>query len=205
MRKAIIIGLTGQTGAGKTTAADMLRKFGYGIVDADRTAARVTEKGSPVLEALASNFGQDIKRADGTLDRKLLAERAFADEKHTKLLNDITHPEIVRLIMKKVEGKFRYGFEGVVIDAPQLFESGLSSECSLIISVTAPESVRLKRIMERDGMTEEDAEKRMHAQLSEDFFKEHSDIIIINDGSTEYLHEQMTQAARIIEARISGE
>ncbi len=104
MRKAIVIGLTGQTGAGKTTVADGLRHFGYQVIKADEIARLVTEKGSPVLQELAAVFGKDILKEDGTLDRALLAERAFATPEETKLLNGVTHPEILRLINKKING-----------------------------------------------------------------------------------------------------
>ena len=87
MRKAIVIGLTGQTGAGKTTVAEGLRHFGYQVIKADEIARLVTEKGSPVLQELAAVFGKDILKEDGTLDRALLAERAFATPEETKLLN----------------------------------------------------------------------------------------------------------------------
>ncbi len=121
MRKAIVIGLTGQTGAGKTTVADGLRHFGYQVIKADEIARLVTEKGSPVLQELAAVFGKDILKEDGTLDRALLAERAFATPEETKLLNGVTHPEILRLINKKINGAFFDGYEGVILDASQLF------------------------------------------------------------------------------------
>ncbi|MBQ1370252.1 MAG: dephospho-CoA kinase, partial [Clostridia bacterium] len=139
MRKAIVIGLTGQTGAGKTTVADGLRHFGYQVIKADEIARLVTEKGSPVLQELAAVFGQDILKEDGTLDRALLAERAFATPEETKLLNGVTHPEILRLINKKINGAFFDGYEGVILDASQLFESGLNERCTLVVSVVAPE------------------------------------------------------------------
>jgi len=205
MRKAIVVGLTGQTGAGKSTVSSMLEKFGYGIVDADEVSRLVTEKGSPVLFGLQGAFGTDVVDDDGNLNRKLLAERAFADAESTKKLNDLLHPEILRLIRKKVNGKFYSGYEGVVIDAPQLFESGLNKECTVILSVTAPEEDRLVRIMERDGLTEEEARLRMGAQLDETFFRENSDIVIENTGSTEALHGQVTRAVQILEEVISGE
>ena len=205
MRKAVIVGLTGQTGAGKSTVAAMLERFGYSIVDADRIARTVTEKGSPVMRLLTDAFGADILAEDGTLRRDVLAARAFSSPENTRKLNDITHPEICRLIMDKVDGRFLMGYEGVIVDAPQLFESGLSSKCTLVLSVTAREDIRLRRIMERDGIPEDEARLRMQAQLPESFFLEHSDIVLENNGSAESLHQQVTQAAQIIEEYISGE
>lgn len=205
MRKAIVIGLTGQTGAGKTTVAEGLRHFGYQIIKADEVARLVTEQGSPVLTSLAFTFGADILKEDGSLNRALLAERAFASPEQTKKLNEITHPEILRLINKKVNGAFFDGYEGVVLDASQLFESGLNERCSLVVSVVAPEDVRLRRIMERDHLTEEKARLRMNAQYPEEFFRTHSDYIIENTGTAEELKLQLRQLAGLFEQHISGE
>lgn len=205
MRKAIVIGLTGQTGAGKTTVAEGLRHFGYQVIRADDIARLVTEKGSPVLEKLALVFGKDILKEDGTLDRALLAERAFASPEETSLLNGITHPEILRLINKKINGAFFDGYEGVIVDASQLFESGLNERCTLVVSVVAPEDVRLSRIMARDGISEERARQRMAAQLPEDYFRTHSNYVLENTGTEEDLRLQLRQLAAILEEHIAGE
>ena len=204
MRRAITVGLTGQTGAGKTTVAEKLKKYGYSVIDADKIAALVTEKGSPILPKLAEAFGADVLNSDGTLNRKLLAERAFASPDRTLLLNDITHPEIVRLILKKINGEFWNGYEAVLLDAPQLFESRLNEKCNLIISVTAPEEVRIARIMQRDGIDECAARQRISVQKTEQFFMDNSDILIENDGNEENLNDKVLYAARMIESRISG-
>lgn len=205
MRRAIIIGLTGQTGAGKTTVAEGLRHFGYQVIRADEIARLVTEKGSPVLQELAAVFGDDILTEDGHLDRAMLADRAFASPEETKLLNTITHPEIARLIDKKIDGAFFDGYEGVVLDASQLFESGLNERCTLVVSVVAPEDVRLRRIVERDGISEEKARLRMAAQLPEEFFRTHSNYVLENTGTEEDLKLQLRRLAAIFEQYISGE
>jgi len=205
MRKAIVVGLTGQTGAGKSTVADMFSRFGFAVIDSDVIARAVTDRGSPVLKDLADAFGKDILDDTGTLKRDLLAARAFSSTENTKTLNRITHPEIVRRILNTVTDKFLDGYEAVVVDAPQLFESGLGAKCNVIVSVTASEALRQERIMARDHLSEAEASLRMKAQLSEDFFREHSDIVIENTGDEESLHEQVLRAARILEEVISGE
>ncbi|MEE3374909.1 MAG: dephospho-CoA kinase, partial [Acutalibacteraceae bacterium] len=174
-------------------------------IKADEIARLVTEKGSPVLQELAAVFGKDILKEDGTLDRALLAERAFATPEETKLLNGVTHPEILRLINKKINGAFFDGYEGVILDASQLFESGLNERCTLVVSVVAPEEVRLKRIMERDGISEEKARLRMSAQYPEEFFRTHSNYVIENTGTAEDLKLQLRQLAGLFEQHIAGE
>lgn len=205
MRKAIKVGLTGTTGAGKSTISEELKKYGYAIIDADAVARLATEKGSPLLPKLAEAFGQDVLNGDGTLNRKALAKRAFGTPEATKLLNDITHPEIIRLIEKKINGAFWDGYEAVIIDAPQLFESKMAYQCNFIVSVVAPRDIRIKRIMERDELTQEEAERRINSQLSDDFFRENSDVVIENDGDEQKLKEQALYVARLIEVKISGE
>ena len=205
MRKAIKVGLTGTTGAGKSTLSEELKKYGYAIIDADAVARLATEKGSPLLPKLAEAFGQDVLNTDGSLDRKVLAKRAFSTPEATKLLNTITHPEIIRLIDKKINGAFWDGYEAVIIDAPQLFESEMAYKCNFIVSVVAPQDIRIKRIMERDELTAEEAERRINSQLSDDFFRENSDVVVENDGDEQKLKEQALYVARLIEVKISGE
>lgn len=204
MRHGMVVGLTGLTGAGKSTVAEYLSRFGYKIISADETARLVTEKGSPTLKELQKVFGEDILYEDGTLNRPLLAHRAFASSEKTELLNGITHPAISHLMEKKLRGAFFDGYEAVILDASQLFEAHMEQLCNFVISVTAPEALRKQRIMERDGLTEEQAKARMNAQLPESFFYEHSQVIIENKEDTEHLHELVTKAAQFIESKISG-
>ncbi len=205
MRHGIIVGLTGQTGAGKSTVAEFLSRFGYKVIQADQYARLATEKGSPVLKELQATFGQDILKEDGTLNRQKLAEKAFASPEQTAKLNALTHPFISHLMQKQIRGAFFDGYEAVILDASQLFEAKQDQFCNLVISVTAPEEVRKARIMERDGLSAEEAERRMHAQLPEEYFLTHSDIIIENKQGTDHLHALTTKAAQIIESYIAGE
>lgn len=177
-----IYGLTGQTGAGKTTVAELLSKKGFKVIDCDIVARKIVEKGSPVLEKLKAKFGEDIILDDGTLNRKKLAEKAFSTKENEKLLNSITHPAITKLVRKEiVEQKDKY--KVFVIDAAVLFESELYGYCSKNIVVTADESIRLKRIIERDSITEEQALLRINAQPDEQYYLSKADVVIkTNDG-----------------------
>ncbi|MBE6719433.1 MAG: dephospho-CoA kinase, partial [Ruminococcaceae bacterium] len=174
LRKPFTIGLTGQTGAGKGFVCEVLKDYGFSVIDSDKIARKVVKKGSPLLKTLAENFGSDIIN-DGELDRKLLAERAFCDKEHTKLLNSIMHPAIVKECVAAADGL-------CVLDAPQLFEAKLEGKCYKIITVTAPEKTRIARITERDGITKEQALQRINAQFDEAYYASHSDFVIVNDG-----------------------
>lgn len=189
LRKPFFIGLTGQTGAGKGYVGKYLKELGFNVIDCDAYARRLTEKGSPLLKVLAKEFGNDIIKG-GELDRKLLAKRAFQSEEKKKRLNEIMHPAILSKCSE--DASFP-----AVLDAPQLFESGGDRLCTKVIAVTAPEEIRLKRITQRDSISEEAAKLRMNAQLGEDYYIEHSDFTVINDG-----RDIKSQIDRILEAII---
>ena len=174
LEKPFTIGLTGQTGAGKGYLCEYFKTLGFQIIDADYYSKKLTEKNSPIFPLLQAAFGNDIIE-NGELNRKRLAERAFASREKTDRLNEIMHPAIVEMCKKAAEGL-------CVLDAPQLFEAEMQGDCYKVISVTAPEEIRLKRITERDALTAEQAQQRLSAQHSEEYYTSKSDYIIINDG-----------------------
>lgn len=177
LEKPFTIGITGTTGSGKSYVSKVFENCGFQIIKADEIARTVTEKGSETLQKLADAFGKEIVLKDGGLDRKLLAKKAFKDEKSTKILNEITHPEIIKRAISERKSVL------TVFDAPQLFESNAEKYCYKTICVSADEKTRLERIMKRDGISQEDAKLRMNAQLSDEFFKNHTDFTIYsNDG-----------------------
>lgn len=179
--KATVIGLTGQTGAGKSTASKVMQKMGCSIIDADKVSREVIKPGAKCMKMLTNAFGCDIIKDNNSLNRALLAQRAFSSKENTRLLNSITHPFIIERVNEYIKMFEANGARFIVFDAPQLFESGADKLCDVIISVTAPKEVRLKRITERDNLSQEEAQQRMNAQLSEEFFKENSDFVL--DGN----------------------
>ena len=186
----IRIGLTGPTGAGKSTVAAYLAENGIPTVNADTAAREITAVGSPTLVVLAEAFGQDILLADGSLDRKRLAKVAFADATATAKLNAITHPAIIALMDKTIAALQDAGAKAVVIDAPLLFEAGIDKTCDHTIAVVAPDDVRLSRIMQRDNIEAEHARQRMLAQPPISFYTERADIVLENNGDIDALLQQ---------------
>ena len=181
-----VIGLTGQTGAGKSTVAGLLQSAGFQIIDCDK----LTKSGiydARCLEELAQAFGGDILAPDGSLDRRLLARRAFSSPENTEILNRITLPRILRRLGEKLREMHDGGIQKIVLDAPTLFESGADAFCSRVISVTAPQSLRLSRVMERDGLSREDACLRMSAQKPDDFYLDRSDYVLVNNEKEDSL------------------
>ena len=175
-----VIGLTGQTGAGKSTVCTILKDKGCHIVDTDLLARKAVEN-PEVIERLCDKFGDDII-SGGVLDRRELARRAFATPEGTKALNLITHPEITRLAVEEIHKAESEGAKAAIIDAALLFESPLTAVCDKTVCVAADEKIRLERIMKRDGISESDARLRMNAQPDEEYYKSKSDIIINNNG-----------------------
>lgn len=176
----VVYGLTGQTGSGKSTVAEMLSKKGFFIIDGDKAARQITEKGSPVLSELAEAFGSDIILPDGSLERKLLAQRAFSSPQKTQLLNRITHGAIDKVFRQQIEKAKQEGFEKCIIDAAALLESPSKALCEKILVVYAPLEIRLERILARDKISKEQAMTRINAQKSDEYYLERADIIIRN-------------------------
>lgn len=175
-----VYGLTGKTGAGKSTVAEKLEKMGFCVIDGDKIARSITEKGKPAISILANEFGCDIIEDDGSLNRKLLASRAFKDRESTAKLNAITHPIIKAEFEKELRKAEAEGFSFAVIDAAALLESSCKDLCEKIIVVTAPEKIRLSRVLLRDGITKEQALIRINAQFPDEYYNEKADILIRN-------------------------
>lgn len=175
-----IIGLTGQTGAGKSTVCDKLKKYGCYHIDADEIAHSVYTKGSSVLTELSETFGVGILNSDGSLNRKNLAEVAFSSTENTEKLNSIVHPAVTDKIRKIIEEQRVLGTKAVIIDAIALFESGENELCDFTAAVISPREIRKGRVKKRDNLTDSEAELRINAQRDEQFYKDRVDVIVKN-------------------------
>ena len=188
----VIIGLTGPTGAGKSTACKAAEKLGFAVIDADRVAREVTEKGSALLPILKEAFG-NVLNPDGTLCRKKLAAKAFRTPQNTERLNAVMLPAITEKIAQKIKTLQSNGQRFILLDAPTLFESGADRLCTATMAVLAPKDVRLSRIMARDKLTKAAAELRMSAGKPDRFYLEHCDRIFNNHGTKEALYLAATR------------
>ena len=191
-RFMLVIGLTGGSGSGKSTAAGFIREKGIKVIDADVIARRITEKGSPALSELVSSFGEEILLSDGNLDRRAMADRIFADKDARSVLESIVTKGVVKRIGELIEEERRAGTPAVVIDAPTLFETGADSLCDVVWLVTAPENSRLERLSERDGISAESIRARMDGQLSDEEKAARSDVVIENDGTVRELQDKVS-------------
>ena len=183
----MVVGLTGQTGAGKSTVSKVFRQCGFCVIDADHISREVVKKGSSCLREIGECFPGNVITEDGNLDRKELAGIIFSDNKKRELLNSIMYPYIVGYILQEIHRYADNGQKMILLDAPTLFESRADDFCELIISVVAKEPLRHSRIMKRDNLTSEQAQARIDSQLPESFFIGHSDFIIKNNKDRDNL------------------
>lgn len=187
-----VIGVTGPTGAGKTTLLRMLERAGFWAVDCDRLYDGLLRTDDSLRTALADAFGP-VFLPDGSLDRPALAARVFGDSRELDRLNAVVYPAVCAAVGQIVRNCSQ---GGVAVDAVNLVESGLGNLCARTIAVTAPAETRLRRIMERDGISEERAAARIAAQKPDSFYRRHCDVVLENRGAAE---EFERRAGRVLE------
>ena len=197
-----LIGLTGGIGSGKSTVAQLLVRHGWELVDADQIARDIVEPGQPALTELAQAFGEDILQEDGCLDRRLLASRAFSSREKTAVLNSITHPRINEETQARFDAARQAGADFVVYDMPLLVDKGLHKDMDATIVVDVDAEERVRRLVAYRGLDEEDARRRIAAQIPDDVRRAAADFIIDNNGPREALDEQVEEVVEKLRARL---
>lgn len=202
-KKSKIIGLTGGIGTGKSTVAEYLKSQGYRHIDADEISRSLTCDGSPMVDKLNEIFGpngimglegNEILKSPGVLNRQALADIVFKDDKRRDKLNEIMLTEIIKIIDENIDFFHDDDCDSdVLLDAPLLFESGLESRCDQVILVVADADERIRRVCQRDGMTEEQVADRINSQMSDEDKISRSDIIIDNSHGLEELYNQLSK------------
>lgn len=172
---SFVVGLTGPTGAGKSSVTAVAENLGFKIVDCDKLSRVAVEKGSEGLLAVVDAFGEDVLNKDKSLNRAVLAQKAFSTPENTELLNKTLLPYIMTLVKAELDCDL------VLLDAPTLFESGADSLCNEVIAVISDEKTRLDRIMARDNIDEEAALLRIKAGKPDEFYIEKTNNIVYND------------------------
>ncbi|MFJ7736840.1 dephospho-CoA kinase [Lysinibacillus sp. NPDC097287] len=187
----MIIGLTGSIASGKSTVAKMMTELGLPIVDADVVARVVVEPGTETLGKIASNFGDDILLEDGNLNRAKLGDIIFHEPAKRKILNEIMHPAIREEMIRQRDAFLAAGEKHVVMDIPLLFESKLQNFVERILVVSVTEEVQLRRLMERNALSKEDALARIHSQLPVSMKEKGAHAVIYNNETLEQTEEQL--------------
>lgn len=190
MLNKYIFGITGGSGAGKSTVSEIFRKLGVYVSDADIVSRKVVMPGAPCLEELCETFGNQILKADGSLDRAGLASIVFSDKEKLEILNKITHRYIYKYIENELD---RSGSQLCAVDGAVIIGSPVMSLCKRLVVVTANRDVRLNRIMQRDKLDRETALRRLNAQQDDRFYLEHADFSVVNNGDLIKLGEQIEE------------
>ena len=181
-----LIGLTGGIGSGKSTVAKRLQELGAVVVDADKLARDVVEPGTEGLADIHAEFGDAVIRADGSLDRAALGAIVFSDPTARHRLNEITHPAVKRLSLSLFEAAAAANPDAVVIyDVPLLTEARARDEFDQIVVTSAPEDVRIERLVNLRGMAQDEAERRVASQATEQERLSIADHVIDTSGSLE--------------------
>lgn len=196
-----LIGLCGRSGSGKSSVCSVFSKRGVYCIDADEVCRRVYQSCGECVARLCERFGNDVA-INGSVDRALLAKRAFEDAGGAADLNHITHKYIVAEILSEAKKAFAAGAKYVLADAPMLFESGLNMYCDAVIAVFSNGKNRYSRLRMRENIQKSTFEKRMSAQKSDRFLLKNCDAVICNFASLKKLELSAHRAMLLVQIKL---
>lgn len=188
---ALVIGLTGSIATGKSTVSNMFKQLSIPVVDADVIARNVVEPHTETHSKIVNVFGKDILHDDRTLNRKKLGKLVFSNEEKRKQLNAIIHPAIRKEMLLQRDNLIASGKKCVVLDIPLLFENKLMHFVDKVIVVYVDEEIQLKRLMDRDNYSVEEAKKRIQAQMPVSKKAKMADAIVDNSRTKEDSYNQL--------------
>lgn len=194
----MIVGLTGGIASGKSTVSNLFRKYGIEIVDADKVAKEVSEK-KESIEKISNIFGKDILDSDGKIVREKLREKAFKNRELLQELNKIIHPQVMEYFKRKKEENSKD--EILIFDIPLLYETKMEYLCDKIIVVGVDVQKQIRRVVARDGSSEELAKKIIFNQMPLDEKIKKADIVIMNDGTLDGLEAKVMKIYRELKER----
>ena len=185
------IGLTGGIASGKSTVASLFRAWGAFVADADEISRHALDPDTDCYEKTVAAFGRGILHGDGTVDRRKVASIVFSDKKALNLLNGIIHPYVRRIIRADSQTAYAESPKRMIVwDVPLLFETGYDEEVAKTVVVTARQSLRIERIVARDGSTRAAALRRIRAQMPDREKVRRADLVIRNNSSLEELEKR---------------
>lgn len=199
-----IVGITGRSGCGKSSATKFLAQQGYPCIDADQVARDVMLPGSPCLAGLQARFGADILDETGALRRRLLADRAFATPEGTRALTELTQPEILRRIEEELQAAQETGAEFAFVDGAVIVGSPFQARCDELVLITAPYEVSVQRICARDGIAPEMARRRLDAQTPLEQLRAAATVEIVNDGTPQQLQTRIRELLQTLRKEEHG-
>lgn len=189
----LVVGLTGGIASGKSTVSNMLKEMEIPVIDADVESRCAVQNGEPAYNQIVESFGQEIVLPNGEIDRQKLGSIIFHDEQKRKLLNSIVHPEVRRRMNEKKEIAMKAKEKIVILDIPLLFESNLINMVDQTLLVYVDRNIQLTRLMERNQLSEEEAEARIQSQMPLAEKMKLADKMINNNGSLTETKEQLNK------------
>lgn len=201
----LVVGITGTVGAGKSTVGRLFERWGARRIDADELSREAVEPGSPALRSIVEEWGEEVLREDGSLDRAALREKVFGEPAARERLEEIVHPEVRRLRREKLRQAREEGVEVVVGEVPLLFETGMEDGFDLVVTVDAPRPVRRRRVCRERDVPVETFRAMEAAQWSADRKRSAADLVIENDGSLDELERAARRAWDVIRSRVEEE
>ncbi len=198
------IGLTGGIASGKSTVSKTLADHGAALIDADLLGHRTYEPGSETFDQVVERFGADLVGEDGQIDRKILGGKVFGEPDGMKKLTDIVWPGIRRLATEELQRLASEGTEVAILEAAVMIEAGWQDLVDEVWVVTVPPETARERLMERNGLSAEDADKRINSQLTNDERSKHADVIISTDFSFDEVTNRVNEVWSALQERIAG-
>jgi len=194
-KKRIILGLTGSFGSGKTTVARIFKSFGAKIIDADRIAHSLIKPDTKIYKKITNTFGNDILNKDRSINRNKLANIVFNNKNLLKILNEIIHPEVAKIIKSKIKNS---GSKIIILDAPLLIEAGLKNLVDKLIVVKIAKRKQIERIQHKIGLTKLDILKRIKSQISQNVKSRFANFVIDNSSTIEKTKKQAETIRRLL-------
>ncbi|MGV6814921.1 MAG: dephospho-CoA kinase [Phycisphaerales bacterium] len=193
-----VIGIVGGIGSGKSSVAKEFESLGCVVSDSDQSVHEIMED-PKVIAQMVEWWGKRVLSADGTIDRRRVAEIVFENEFDRRRLEGLIHPLVHQKRREMVEGAVSRGVAGVIIDAPLLFEAGVDAECDAVVFVDTPKNIRQSRVEQSRGWSEEELEKREKTQLGLEHKRKRSDYVVANSGSPDELHRGVARVLASIQ------
>ncbi|MDQ7053584.1 MAG: dephospho-CoA kinase [candidate division KSB1 bacterium] len=201
MKRILKVGLTGNMGCGKSEVRRALERMGYPTIDADSLAKQIAVSHPEAVREIKTRFGDEVYHADGSLNRRLLAEKVFGDAEALAALNRILHPRVMQDVDRQLRELARQDKIVAIIEAALFYETGWDRDMDAMVVVYAPLEDRIRWIMQRDGSTREQILARMAHQMPLEEKVKRADFVVQNTGSLKHLHEEVQRLHRWLQAQ----
>ena len=187
IKKVFKVAVTGGAGSGKSSVCNRLKELGIIVVSSDALAREAVAPGAAAHKKILNYFGKKVVLSDGKLNRQMLRRMIVNDDTARRSLEQFIHPEISKLMQRKMAQAEQNGHRVVAVEVPLLFELGMEKQFDLVVIVSADPKLRVKRLMDRDKVSREDAEELLNVQMPDPEKVKHGGFVLSNNGSTEQL------------------